>query len=144
MIPKRKEVPSSPAVPQPPLICTNPIWKHVYSGSLFVRLAGVCGATAVALGAYGAHGRFIADKKLAVFSVTQCCYSFLKYMFATCNLYHKNPSVFTVIYPKEGREELRKIYETANRYHFLHSLALLGVPLCRWPRTASFWLLDLS
>lgn len=71
MIPKRKEVPSSPAVPQPPLICTNPIWKHVYSGSYFVRLAGVCGATAVALGAYGAHGRLTAVKKLAIFSVTQ-------------------------------------------------------------------------
>lgn len=71
MIPKRKEVPSSPAVPQPPLTCTNPIWKHVYSGSYFVRLAGVCGATAVALGAYGAHGRFTTVKKLAMFSITQ-------------------------------------------------------------------------
>jgi len=45
--------------------------------------------------------------------------------------------VFTALYPKESREELKKIYETANRYHFLNSLALLGVPLCRWPKTAS-------
>ncbi|PSN54374.1 Transmembrane protein 256 [Blattella germanica] len=100
MIPKRKELPPPPPVPQPPTICTFPIWKHAYSGSSFVRLAGLFGASAVALGAYGAHA----------------------------------------IYPKEGREELKKIYETANRYHFLHSLALLGVPLVRWPRTSGTFL----
>jgi hypothetical protein len=70
MIPKRKEMPPLPAVPQLPPICTNPIWKHVYSGGHFVRLAGVFGASAVALGAYGAHGRFHAVEKLAVFNVT--------------------------------------------------------------------------
>ncbi|XP_067014579.1 transmembrane protein 256 homolog isoform X2 [Anabrus simplex] len=76
--------------------CTAPIWKHAYGGSSFVRLAGVFGASAVALGAYGAHN----------------------------------------IFPKEGNEELKRVFETANRYHFLHTVALLGVPLCRWPRTA--------
>ncbi|KAJ9591442.1 hypothetical protein L9F63_002048 [Diploptera punctata] len=101
MIPKRKELPPPPPpAPQPPAICTLPIWKHAYSGSSFVRLAGLFGASAVALGAYGAHA----------------------------------------IYPKESREELKKIYETANRYHFLHSLALLSVPLCRWPRTSGTFL----
>ncbi|XP_063612363.1 transmembrane protein 256 homolog isoform X1 [Penaeus indicus] len=62
----------------------------------FVRLAGVSGASAVALGAYGAH----------------------------------------VFYRREYPEELKQVYETANRYHFLHTLALLGVPLCRRPRVA--------
>jgi hypothetical protein len=67
MIPKRKELPPLPPVTQPPPICTFPIWKHTYSGSSFVRLAGLFGASAVALGAYGAHGKFTAIKKLRVF-----------------------------------------------------------------------------
>jgi len=100
MIPKKKELPPPPAVPQPLPVCTLPIWKHYYPGSSFVRLAGIFGVSAVALGAYGAHA----------------------------------------LYPKESREELKKIYETANRYHFLHSLALLGVPLCRWPKTSGSFL----
>ncbi|KAK7070674.1 hypothetical protein SK128_014210 [Halocaridina rubra] len=62
----------------------------------FVRLAGISGASAVALGAYGAH----------------------------------------VFYRREYPEELKQVYETANRYHFLHTLALLGVPLCKHPRLA--------
>uniref|UniRef100_A0A670J4I5 Transmembrane protein 256 n=1 Tax=Podarcis muralis TaxID=64176 RepID=A0A670J4I5_PODMU len=28
---------------------------------------------------------------------------------------------------------LKELYETANKYHFLHSLALLAVPHCRYP-----------
>jgi len=101
MIPKKKELPPPlPVIAQPSPVCTFPIWKHCYSGSSFIRLAGVFGASAAVLAAYGAH----------------------------------------VIYPKEGKEELKKIYETANRYHFLHSLALLGVPLCRWPKTSGSFL----
>ncbi|KAK4296729.1 hypothetical protein Pmani_030807 [Petrolisthes manimaculis] len=62
----------------------------------FVRMAGISGATAVALGAYGAH----------------------------------------VFYRREYPEELKQVYETANRYHFIHTLALLGVPLCKRPKLA--------
>ncbi|XP_076065930.1 transmembrane protein 256 homolog [Oratosquilla oratoria] len=62
----------------------------------FVRIAGISGASAVALGAYGAH----------------------------------------VFYRREYPEELKLVYETANRYHFLHTLALLGVPLCKRPKLA--------
>lgn len=62
----------------------------------FVRLAGLSGASAVALGAYGAH----------------------------------------VFYRRDYPEELKQVYETANRYHFLHTLALLGVPLCKRPKLA--------
>lgn len=84
-----------PPVPKP-VMCDLPIWKHTYGGSSFVRLAGLCGAAAVALGAYGAH----------------------------------------TVYPKGQNEDLKRIFETANRYHFLHTLALFGVPLSRWPKTS--------
>ena len=64
------------------------------------RLAGLSGAAAVALGAYGAH----------VLSVS-----------------------------KEGvTEEQRKAFEVANRYHLVHSVALLGVPLVRKPSLTGF------
>ena len=64
------------------------------------RLAGLSGAAAVALGAYGAH----------VLSVS-----------------------------KEGvTEEQRKAFEVANRYHLIHSVALLGVPLVRKPSLTGF------
>lgn len=33
----------------------------------------------------------------------------------------------------ETKEDLRKIFDTANRFHFLHTLALVTVPLCRRP-----------
>uniref|UniRef100_A0A8D0HKE5 Transmembrane protein 256 n=1 Tax=Sphenodon punctatus TaxID=8508 RepID=A0A8D0HKE5_SPHPU len=33
-------------------------------------------------------------------------------------------------------EYLKELYETANKYHFLHSLALLAVPQCRKPIVA--------
>ncbi|KAJ6654988.1 hypothetical protein lerEdw1_006459 [Lerista edwardsae] len=33
-------------------------------------------------------------------------------------------------------EYLKELYETANKYHFLHSLALLAVPQCRYPAMA--------
>nr|CAD7401908.1 unnamed protein product [Timema poppensis] len=89
----------------------------VHSGTLFIRLAGVSGAAAVILGAYGAHGRLINPEGN-------------KY-----NKHHKTNSdlALAAVYPKEGSEERKKIYDMANRYHFLHTLALLGVPLCRLP-----------
>lgn len=37
-------------------------------------------------------------------------------------------------YPKDSPQDFKIIFETANRYHFLHTLALLGVPLCRYPK----------
>ena len=30
-------------------------------------------------------------------------------------------------------EEFKRVFETANKYHFLHSIALMGAPLCRRP-----------
>lgn len=60
------------------------------------RLAGLSGAAAISLGAYGAH--VLAPKG------------------------------------KEVNEEQVKAFEVANRYHMVHSVALLGVPLVRAPR----------
>ncbi|GCB77120.1 hypothetical protein scyTo_0019243 [Scyliorhinus torazame] len=63
---------------------------------VFRRVAGLSGALAVGLGAYGAHGFRRSDRD----------------------------------------EYLKELFETANKYHFLHSLALLGVPHCRKPLLA--------
>uniref|UniRef100_A0A2S2P5A0 UPF0451 protein n=1 Tax=Schizaphis graminum TaxID=13262 RepID=A0A2S2P5A0_SCHGA len=63
--------------------------KNIY----FYKMAGLLGASAVILGAYGAH----------------------------------------VVAHKANPEEARN-FETANRYHFYHTFALLGVPFCRFPR----------
>merc|ERR1712029_284383 len=60
------------------------------------RIAGLSGASAIALGAYGAHVLNVA---------------------------------------KEGvTEEQRRAFEVANRYHLIHSVALLGVTMVRKPR----------
>lgn len=75
-----------------------PLYKLAQEGGPFVRIAGLMGATAVALGAYGAHRSYPKDL------------------------------------PKEKQTELQRIFETGNRYHFINSLALLCVPLCRCPK----------
>ncbi|KAF2894437.1 hypothetical protein ILUMI_11744 [Ignelater luminosus] len=82
--------------PAPVTIITErvPLWQLAAQQGPFIRLAGICGASAVILGAYGSHKT----------------------------------------YPKDRAKELKSIYETANRFHFLHTLALFGVPLCRNPR----------
>ncbi|XP_045470207.1 transmembrane protein 256 homolog [Harmonia axyridis] len=74
----------------------TPLWKLARENGSFLRLAGVMGASAVALGAYGAHRK----------------------------------------YPEGKAELLKPVFETANRMHFFHSLALMGVPMCRNPAVA--------
>lgn len=74
-----------------------PLWKLAQEGGPFVRIAGLLGASAVVLGAYGAHKS----------------------------------------YPKEKGADLQRIFETGNRYHFLNTLGLLAVPLCRYPKIVS-------
>ncbi|KAG8194507.1 hypothetical protein JTE90_013259 [Oedothorax gibbosus] len=63
-------------------------------GRMFIRMAGLSGAVAVAMGAYGSHA----------------------------------------FYNKPVAEELKAAYKTANYYHFLHTLALLAVPLTNRPK----------
>uniref|UniRef100_S4Q099 Transmembrane protein 256-like protein n=2 Tax=Pararge aegeria TaxID=116150 RepID=S4Q099_9NEOP len=74
-----------------------PLWELAQEAGPFVRLAGLSGATAVVLGAMGAHRTF--------------------------------PET-------DNKEDLKKIFETANRFHFLHTLALMTVPLCKRPYIA--------
>lgn len=63
-------------------------------GTVWVRLAGLYGALAVGLGAYGAH--VIQDNK-------------------------------------EMSPRTKDVYERANKYHLLHSIVLLAVPLTAHP-----------
>ncbi|XP_055756901.1 transmembrane protein 256-like isoform X1 [Salvelinus fontinalis] len=72
------------------------------------RLAGVSGALAVTAGAYGAHG-----------------------------FKNKDPddySIVTVLVSNVSTSP--QLYETANKYHFYHSIALLGASRCRKPAVA--------
>jgi len=71
---------------------TQLIDEFVPKGSLLVKIAGLSGVSAVALGAYGAH-----------------------------------------IFKAEEDADRKKVYDTANFYHFVHTLALLGVPLTKRP-----------
>lgn len=62
------------------------------TGSLFVRIAGLSGVSAVAMGAYGAH-----------------------------------------TFKAEEDADRKRVYDTANFYHFIHTLAILAVPLTKRP-----------
>lgn len=88
---------SSPLEPPAPLIMSPPPLPHLFKlagcSGLFIRLAGVSGAAAVGLGAYGAHS----------------------------------------IMNEEGNEHRKRVFETANKYHFYHTIALLAVPMCHYP-----------
>uniref|UniRef100_A0A1B6LU26 DUF423 domain-containing protein n=1 Tax=Graphocephala atropunctata TaxID=36148 RepID=A0A1B6LU26_9HEMI len=96
-----------PKTPPPTMVVMDPLplWQLASSGGYYIRLAGLLGASAVALGAYGAHSTF----------------------------------------PKDDKIELKEVFERANKYHFIHSLAMLGVPLCRWTKTSgTFFMLGIA
>jgi len=87
----------APAKPETKIVIKmdpEPLWKLAGRSNCMVRLAGLSGATAVMLGAYGAHSLLNDETK---------------------------------------DDNLKKTFETANRYHFFHTIALLGVPLCKYP-----------
>lgn len=80
------------------MIPPEPLWKLAACCGPYIRLAGLFGASAVIIGAYGSHKKF------------------------------KNP-------------ELKLIFETANKYHMYHSLAIFGLVFSKVPRlTAAFWI----
>ncbi|XP_058825445.1 transmembrane protein 256-like [Topomyia yanbarensis] len=72
-----------------------PLWKILGPHRHILKLAGLSGAVAVMLGAYGAHHKF-------------------------------NSFV-------EKERDPKAIFEMTNRYHIIHSLALLAAPLARKP-----------
>ncbi|XP_015608423.1 transmembrane protein 256 homolog [Cephus cinctus] len=45
-------------------------------------------------------------------------------------------------YPKDNNREQQRVFETASRYHFIHTLALLGLPMCRAPFIAGIFMLS--
>ncbi|XP_076233964.1 transmembrane protein 256-like [Calliopsis andreniformis] len=45
-------------------------------------------------------------------------------------------------YPKTEGKNLKEVFETASRYHFFHTLAMLALPLCRTPYLAGTFLLS--
>lgn len=77
--------------------------------SPIIRLAGLSGAVAISLGAYGSHGNPspIHLNLTPFFSVLR-----------------DNPSI---------EERRRTAFDTASRYHLIHSLALLAAPSARFP-----------
>ncbi|XP_017767700.1 PREDICTED: transmembrane protein 256 homolog [Eufriesea mexicana] len=45
-------------------------------------------------------------------------------------------------YSMHEKENCKQVFETGSRYHFIHTLALLGLPLCRAPYMAATFLLS--
>ncbi|XP_059158409.1 transmembrane protein 256 homolog isoform X1 [Physella acuta] len=74
---------------------------------IFFRVAGISGAIAVALGAYGSHvfRQKEVDQRLKEQPTNQTDISHYR----------------------------RETFEIANKYHFIHTLALLAIPLTRKP-----------
>ncbi|XP_075146925.1 transmembrane protein 256 homolog isoform X1 [Haematobia irritans] len=90
---KPKQQVQDVVIPPPKIL---KLWETAGSSYHFVRLAGLSGATAVIMGAYGKH------------------------------------YLVKIIDAKE-QSESKAVFETANRFHFLHSFALLAMPLARRP-----------
>lgn len=77
-----------------PLVASSSSLSATMRTSGFTRLAGLSGALAVALGAYGAH----------------------------------------VLGSDPDKAHLKHTFDTANKYHLIHSAVLLAIPLARRPR----------
>ncbi|XP_049283160.1 transmembrane protein 256 homolog [Anopheles funestus] len=73
------------------------MWKLLGHNRHIIRLAGLSGATAVILAAYGAHHHFPLKEE---------------------DVQERDP---------------KQIFEMTNRYHFIHSLALMAAPFARRP-----------
>lgn len=76
-----------------------PLWKLAEGNYIFVRLAGISGASAVILGAVNSHYVNTQDKP-----------------------------------------DLRNVFDTANRFHFFHSIALLSMPLAKYPIVVNMYI----
>ncbi|OXU25823.1 hypothetical protein TSAR_007532 [Trichomalopsis sarcophagae] len=47
------------------------------------------------------------------------------------------------VYPKEAQgQEQKRLFEIASRYHFIHTLALFGLPMCRMPFVAGTFMMS--
>ena len=77
-----------------------PMGDLVRVGSPWLRLAGLSGAAAVALGAYGAHGNTL--DRSSFNSLPNSYFPFILLAFAG----------------SEKSPEMKAVFDTANRYHF--------------------------
>lgn len=107
LLPRKLPAPKATLSAPPPPHVRLPIWELAGRQYNFVRLAGLSGASAVIMGAYGKH------------------------------IFAKFPN-------SEDKTEARTVFETANRFHFLHSFALLAMPLVRKPLLVGMKLLLIS
>lgn len=80
-------------------MATAPLWRLAGSNLLYFRLGGLSGASAVILGAIGAHKPF-PDNQIG---------------------------------DAKDKKDLKRIFETANRFHFFHSIALMATPIAHYP-----------
>lgn len=101
---------------KPSELVANEMQSLVRSTHPMLRIAGLSGASAVILGAYGAHGLWLFPQILS-----------------STALELNHSSLRAGLSKKDVDAEFKQVFETANKYHFLHSLALMGVPLCRKP-----------
>lgn len=104
---------------QPPVM---PLWKLAAASGPYVKIAAVNGIAAVILGVFEAYSKIIVQYSI----------------FFALNLYESGRFglffQFAGHYPEdEVGQEQRRTFETANRYHFIHTLAMLGLPLCKVP-----------
>lgn len=113
MVKHSSSIPPSPP-PIPEHLLKLSVQRIVYTGTPYIRLAGFSGVLAVMIGAYGAHCKY-----------RHSVVAFPDFFFVLAKLM------------KSDSEERKRIFETANRYHFIHTLALLAVPLSRHPKTVS-------
>lgn len=90
------------------------IFKSILSfDRQLIRLAGISGAIAVGMGAYGAHGKF-------------CRNIFLKF-----DIYNR---IFPVVLMKEDiPEEQKNSFRTASMYHFFGTFGIVASSLTRYP-----------
>lgn len=93
----------APESPPPPPSTVSSVSSMLVSAfgetSPWIRVAGLSGAIAVSMGAYGAHGL------------------------------------------KKVPDDQKMVFETANRYHFLHTLAMFAVPMTNRPNLVGTLLL---
>ncbi|KAK0059670.1 transmembrane protein 256 [Biomphalaria pfeifferi] len=93
------------------------------SARLFIRIAGISGAIAVAMGAYGSH---VFRQKEIDQRLKEAC-GFVLLMIPKLKL--QCSSMYCLRYHSGGQWT----FEIASKYHFIHTLALLAVPFARKP-----------
>lgn len=71
----------------PPMLENLPVHRVVFSGNNFVRLAGLSGAAAVILGAYGAHSKILT------------CHGYLSRSFFSGSIYYPFITIIVISCP---------------------------------------------